>query len=193
MGDNQTSYLEGFTMKIVIALLPAFLVVPVCTAQETFKCKINGGYVYQDRPCPGTGRYSDGLTEKPARQVSTAPVLENTTSANVGQTAPKVQSDLERQKEFLAKGAKDRKVSDLKYQIDIVTQKIANLHSQMNVELANVEHERSTATNNLAGATYLQSLATEKQAISARYELEIGTQRENLKALREELAKVQGS
>lgn len=30
-------------------------------AQETYKCKINGTFVYQDRPCPGAVRYSNDL------------------------------------------------------------------------------------------------------------------------------------
>lgn len=39
------------------------LVFCACTshAQETYRCKTPSGTVYQDRPCAGSGRYSDNL------------------------------------------------------------------------------------------------------------------------------------
>lgn len=164
-------------------------------AQETYKCKINGSLVFQDKPCPGVGRYSDSLPEKTAKSKTdtNSGQLANTTPPLVSgvQEAAKPQSDLERQKTFLAKRAKEKMIADYKEQIEKTEAKISQLHASMNIDLANVEVQRSYAKNNLAGATYLQSLATEKQAITSRYESEINTQRESLKNLRVELAKAE--
>lgn len=171
-------------MKAPLFALLLAAVAPMCTAQETFKCKVNGSFVYQDRPCPGAARYSDAMPGKVAKTESAPPVVSQSDKA-----APL--SDLEKQKAFIAKGAKDRKISDLKYQIENTEASISNSHAAMQYELAALDARRGGANNNLAGATYLQSLATEKNAVTSRYESEISTQRERLKNLREDLAKAQ--
>lgn len=171
----------------LIALLLA-AVAPMCTAQEIFKCKVNGSFVYQDRPCPGAARYSDAMPGKVANTESASPVQP---SPGASQTEKVVVSNLEKQKAFIAKGAKDRKISDLKYQIENTEASISNSHAAMQYELAAIDARRGGANNNLAGATYLQSLATEKNAVTSRYESEISTQRERLKNLRDDLAKAQ--
>lgn len=175
-------------MKSSLFALLLAAVAPMCTAQETFKCKVNGSFVYQDRPCPGAARYSDAMPGKVASTESASPVQP---APGVSQTDKAAASDLEKQKAFIAKGAKDRKISDLKYQIENMEASISNSHAAMQYELAALDARRSKANNNLAGATYLQSLATEKTAVTSRYESEISTQRERLKNLREDLVKAQ--
>lgn len=164
-------------------------------AQETYKCKVNGSTVYQDRPCPGVGRYSDNLPDKSAKSKAdnTSGQVASTTPIPVSgvQDAARPPSDLERQKLFLAGREKARLIASHKERIEKAEAKIAELHASMKIDLANVEVQRGSANNNLAGATYLQSLAAEKQAITARYESEISTHRDSLKYAREELAKAE--
>ena len=62
------------------------------------------------------------------------------------------------------------------------------MQANMNAEIAALDRQKSSANNNLAGATYLNSLATEQQAISTRYSVEISTQRDRLKQLQDQLA-----
>jgi len=167
----------------------------VVFAQETYKCKINGNTVYQDKPCPGVGRYSENLPDKTAKvktDVSSGQVANtNPQPISGGQDIAKPTSDLDRQKSFLAKREKERTISDYRDRIEKTEKNISQLHASMKTELANVEADRGRARNNLAGATYLQSLATEKQAITSRYESEISTQRDSLKNLRDELVRVE--
>lgn len=61
----------------------------------------------------------------------------------------------------------------------------------MHAELAELERRKGYANNNLAGATYLNSLANERQAVTARYDVDINTNRDRLKQLKDDLAKAQ--
>lgn len=145
-------------------------------AQETYKCKINGNLVFQDKPCPGVGKHSDAIPPKVAPAVTD----------NGSQP-----SDLDKQKAYLAGRAKEQRIYELNSQIGSTEGHINGLHESMQYELAAVDAKRASANNNLAGSTYLQSLATEKQAIASRYEIEIATARDRLKTLREDLKRVQ--
>ena len=163
-----------------------FLTSTVTFAQEPNKCKVGGAWVYQDSPCKVIA------TAKPSTPVSTtssaAPVPAATPSAPTA-----AQSELERQKAFLAKGAKDRKISDLKFEIEQAELGITNLRKKMTDELARLENQKYGTNNNLAGAVYLNSLATERQAVTSRYEIDINAQRDKLKQLRDELVAAQKS
>lgn len=170
--------------KVAVLLLAALY--GHSNAQETFKCKINGNIVYQDRPCPGSVRYSDSLPPQKPKGPAVAPANSGTEQT---QTSEIKKGDIERQKSFLDARAKERKISDLRSQIVDQEASIAMLHQRMANELAALDEKASTARNNLAGATFLQSVATERQAVTSRYDIEISTQRERLKQLREDLAR----
>ena len=155
-------------------------------AQEMYKCTIAGSTVIQDRPCPGAVRRSADMPAKPAVQTTAPPQV---TAAALSPTeAGKVPSDVERQKAFMAKGAKERRLTDLQYEISRVETAIQQSQINMNAEIAALDHKKSSANNNLAGATYLNSLATEQQAISTRYGIEVSTLRDRLKQLQDQLA-----
>ena len=176
-------------MKTLLIALTLVAVVPLCTGQEAYKCKINGSFVFQDRPCPGLTRYSDSMPSKTTKAES-VPLVQSQPTASQSHNAASV-TDLDRQKAFLAREAKDRRVFDLKYQIENTEIGILNTHAAMQNELAVLDSRRNFATNNLAGATYLESLATEKNAVTSRGESELTTLRDRLKTLREDLAKAQ--
>lgn len=147
-------------------------------AQETYKCKVGGSMVYQDRPCAGTVLRSESMPpSKPAAASASAPE----------HVSPAV-SDLERQKAFLAKGAKERKISDLQYEIGRADASISRLQAEMAEKIAAIDRQKLSANNNLAGATYLNSLSTEQQAITTRYQVNISTLRARLQTLQEKLA-----
>lgn len=163
------------------ALILALFATSVAVAQETFKCTIGGATVIQDRPCPGAVKRSSDM---PVKQAGSA--LTPAPSAAPAEVAKP--SDLERQKAFMAKGAKDRRISDLQFEISRTEASISQMQANMNAEIAALDRQKSSANNNLAGATYLNSLATEQQAISTRYSVEISTQRDRLKQLQDQLA-----
>lgn len=159
-------------------------------AQTPHKCMVNGAMVIQDSPCrvarpakPVTPASGQPVTPASGQLVAPSPVSQGASAA---------QSDLARQKAFVAKAAKDRQVSDLQYEIARSEKNINSLRATLAEELAALERQKSGANNNLAGATYLNSLANERQAVTARYEVDINTQRDRLKQLREDLARAQG-
>jgi len=175
-------------MSKSVLVFALFLPLTAALAQETYKCNIGGTMVYQDRPCPGSVRRSDAM---PPAKPAAAPAQPAAAGAMAAAESPPIRpavSDTERQKAFLAKGARDRRISDLQYEIGRTEAAIAQLQSGMHAELAALDRLKAGANNNLAGATYLNSLATEQQAITSRYQVDITTQRERLKYLQEQLA-----
>ena len=165
-------------MRITVAVLALFLA-STATAQETYKCKTTGGMVYQDRPCAGV-RY--------------APAAPLTTPSAVPAAAPAVasapQSDMERSRAYLAGREKERRVGDLKEQIARAEESIAASQQARDAELAQIDERKSLANNNLAGANLEQALATEKQAVNARFASDISIKQDRLKQLRDELNQV---
>ena len=175
---NRTSFFFAFFFGSTAALVPV-----AGFAQESYKCKINGTMVYQDRPCPGSVRRSESMPlPKPAATAAAA-----TAPAPTPEPVAPAISDTERQKAFLAKGAKERRISDLQYEIGRTEATISRLHGEMADKIAEIDREKLRANNNLAGATFLNSLATEQQAITTRYQVDISTQRDRLKTLQEKL------
>jgi hypothetical protein len=65
---------------------------------------------------------------------------------------------------------------------------ISKLQQQLDTELAGLKIKQGQANNNLAGATYQQSLATEMQAVTDRYKLQMQNKQSELDRQREELA-----
>ena len=65
---------------------------------------------------------------------------------------------------------------------------ISRYQSQMNAELAALRSKKGRANNNLAGATWEQSISTEMQAVSDRYGNMMSIERDRLSVLRQELA-----
>lgn len=165
-----------------------FLLAATQPAIAQYKCVKNGTTVFQDSPCAGSVRRSADMAQpisgNEQRSAVAKPAVESADKSSQ-------QTDLERQKTFMAKGAKDRKIADLQYEITRTESAITQLQSAMHAELADLEGRRSLANNNLAGATYLNSLANERQAVTARYDIDINTQRDRVKQLREELAAAQ--
>lgn len=157
--------------RLVLVCLSSFLLAPAF-AQESYKCKTPGGMVYQDRPCAGV-RYSND-----SAPTSAAP------------TAAPAQTDLDRNKAYLASREKDRRVSDLKDQITRTEDSITASQHSRDAELAALQDRKALANNNLAGANLEQSLAAESQAVTARYTADIDLKREQLRRLRDELAQV---
>lgn len=167
----------------MIRLLPIFALFFVSTAamaQDAYKCKVNGTMVYQDRPCAGSALRSESM---PPQKAATAPAPAPATTPSSAAV-----SDLERQKAFLAKGARERRIADLQYEIGRADAAISRLQAELAEKIAEVDRKKLQANNNLAGATYLNSLATEQQAITSRYQINISTLRTRIQALQTKLA-----
>lgn len=90
---------------------------------------------------------------------------------------------MERSKAYLA----ERKNS-LKYRIAKNDEEIKLFQAQMDLELAELQQKKLNARNNLAGATWEQSISTEMNAVTSRYRSKIDAKVEENKRLSAELA-----
>lgn len=169
-------------MKSHFVLLLALMLSAQAAAQESYKCKTPSGYVYQDRPCAGV-RYVQPPAPAPAAAASPLAAGEPAAKATP--------SDLERSKAYLASREKERRVNDLKYEITRQEESLTHSRQARDAEIYALQDRKQYARNNLAGATLEQSIATEMQAVTARYESDINFKQDKLKQLRDELAKAQ--
>ena len=83
--------------------------------------------------------------------------------------------------------ARERQIREANYEIENLERRIANRSEQMTREMDSLRAQKSRANNNLAGATWEQSLSTEMQAVAARYKVMNDVDQEQIKALREGL------
>lgn len=167
-------------MKPIIFAALATISVAV-QAQDAYKCKTAAGYVYQDSPC---------RVAAPAKPPVATEVSAPTVKAEPVPPGGETESHVDRQKRLVDAMAKDRKRSDLRYQIAGAERDIDALVASMNNELAVLRAQKSTANNNLAGATWEQSISTEMQAVTNRYQIQIDAARAQLVVLRAELAEI---
>jgi hypothetical protein len=86
----------------LIVILPALFVGGV-EAQESYRCKIDGAMVIQDRPCPGAVRRSDNMPIKREAVAGDAAAVQPQLSS-----VEATQSKLERDKQYINERVKAR-------------------------------------------------------------------------------------
>lgn len=95
-----------------------------------------------------------------------------------------------RSKAYLASRENERRIYDLKEQIARTEESIAASQQARDAEFSYLQMRQGRANNNLAGANLEQALATEMQAVNARFASDISLKQDQLKRLRDELAQV---
>lgn len=153
------------------------LVLPAL-AHGQFKCTDAQGQVsFQQVPCANSqAQQSLKLrSDQPARPGSSAGVGAESQGGSVEQRMLKT---LER----------ERRVRELEREIADTESAISQRSSMMSNELAALQSRKHSAYNNLAGATWEQSISTEMQAITAKYRVLNDVDAERLKVLRADLA-----
>jgi hypothetical protein len=83
--------------------------------------------------------------------------------------------------------AQDRMIEEAEHQraVKAVRARISRLQDERGAELAALRHKKRYAANNLAGATWENSISEEMKAVAQRYNADI-------QAARDELAELQG-
>lgn len=149
------------------SLVLCCLLVALPAAAQVNKCVVDGKVVYQAAPCK-TG------TQK-AVIMPRHDIAED-------------DAKMAREKFLEADGA--RKQRDKKASVDDQIawneRQIAEYQKAMDAELAALKASKTQAANNLAGATYEQSISTEMQAVTAKYQTKIQAAQEKIKSLRKE-------
>lgn len=167
--------------KTAAAIVGACALLACATqAHAQYKCTGPGGSIsFQQTPCASSAK-SERLAIQPpptpTRQPQAAPPNAPTESADM-----RIVKTMER----------DRRVRELTEQISRIENTVAGRSSQMTHEMEQLKNQKAYAKNNLAGATWEQSISTEMAAVAQKYRAMNEADLGRLPALRAELAKVQ--
>jgi hypothetical protein len=161
------------------AALLALLALPLAASAQ-YKCVDAAGRVaFQQTPCAAQEK------QQPLKLRADAPTAPATQAAVTPSGA--VDQAASADARMLRKMQGERRVVDLERAVQATEFNIASRNVQMQNEFAALRRMKSSANNNLAGATYSQSLSTEMQAVTAKYKALNDVDQERLKTLRTDL------
>lgn len=149
-------------MKAVLALALLGLACLPAQAQSIYKCVDDQGRkTFSQSPC--------------ADDAEKITVKNDNAGLSVG---PK--GDFSKMRDSNAIRGMNRKIDTLSYEAD-------TLRNKREGELAALREQKSYAANNLAGATWLQSLSAEMQTVTDTYNSQIESKRDEIKRLQQEI------
>lgn len=158
-------------MVLALATAPAFAV---------YKCvDANGRTAFQEFPCEATGSKGGQIEVRPATPApQAAPAPESTpgTAAAPAATAPAetaAPTEAERLRAKADQLRRENRLSTLKnLEIPGAQARIRGASNRCDERMRAVRSQKALASNNLAGATWEQSLSTEMQAIATQCSVE---------------------
>lgn len=147
-------------MKPLFAALAALIAMPA--AAQVYKCKEGGTTVFSAQPCGAGSQAIDVRPASGASRAASAPAPAPATAA----VQPAPASMTER-----ADQAARRRILD-----DDIWRKqraIDAMHDEHSTRQAQLRAKKTRANNNLAGATWEQSISDEMQAVAAEYDMKL--------------------
>jgi hypothetical protein len=149
-------------------VLVGLLLAGSVTAQTIYRCEIDGELVFSQQPCSEDAEviehdFAVPETDAPASEAVSNPLARPAHDVNY----------VERVR--------------IERRIDRHERKIRNLQDARAREIAIIRQKRRRAMNNLAGATWEQSMATDMQSVTDRYESEIDIEQRAIDRLRDDL------
>ena len=163
----KTSHLATISLLACMVASPTWAV---------YKCKDTQGRTsFQQTPCPGAAR-SEKLDVQPASgpSLATPPTMPSTAGSSAAPGSPgSPVSEADRLNALSARLAKENRLSTLNnLTIGAAQSDIHRAQANCQSEIRALRQRKSLANNNLAGATWEQSLSSEMQAIAARCDTE---------------------
>jgi len=150
------------TRNLVISIV---LLAAIPAAQAAvYKCTINGATEFSDRPCAPNAQRHEVSFGRPSEADAAA--------------------SRERTQQALGRGLLERQRRRVDRQIADAEERRARLEMRRDSELAALRADKTRAANNLAGATWENSIATEMQAVVMRYEPQIKAVIDEITALK---------
>ncbi|MCB1769727.1 MAG: DUF4124 domain-containing protein [Candidatus Competibacteraceae bacterium] len=132
------------------------LALTLSPAMAVNKCVNDAGQVvYQSAPCPASAKGGE-LTLQKAAPASAPSPADAEELKRIQQTA----SALER----------ERRLTEIDREIQRLEGRITDHRSAMDGEMANLRRKKLLANNNLAGATWEQSISEEMNAVTQKYD-----------------------
>lgn len=168
----------------MIRLIPVFALFFVSTAamaQETYKCKINGSTVFQDRPCPGDTRRSESMPPPRAPGKSAdapAPQVSDEVAAQ--------RAKLEKDKAWLAERAKKREQEEAQDRIAACDRQTASIQAEIERVAA---AEGPSYKPNLAGLSAMQLAEEQRQSKMAGLQSQVTAKRHECDGMRKDYDK----
>ena len=139
-------------------ILPLLLLAAGMAQAGVYKCQVDGKTVYSQTPCAGNAQKIEIKVHEPSAE------------------------EQARAKARLEQWGKGLEINELKAKrgailrnIALLRQRIANINQQMDQELNWLRQKKLRANNNLAGATWEQSISSEMQAVARKYQAQIDT------------------
>jgi hypothetical protein len=155
--------------------IAAIALLAVCAGQAwaVNKCTLPDGRItFQDAPCAGSAtgelikiRPASGYVSAPPEAPQPA-ATSGTPNANT--ETPKPKNQLQKMQEQLANSQNDRKRQELEVRVSNTSLAMNKNATECDQQLNELKEQKKLAKNNLAGATWEQSLSTEMQAIAGR-------------------------
>ena len=161
-------------------LLATVAVIAMPAHAQVYKCTVGGSTVYSDKPC-ATG--AETIDVKPASgrgAPMTAPAFSAEEVAEV--PSPEVAASSGSSYVNRANDAANRRM--LTNRITIKEQDLVRLENEMQSKIRQLQNRRRYANNNLAGATWENSLAEEMNAVSSSYSTRMDVVRAEIDRLR---------
>lgn len=142
------------SLKWSLALVAAIAASP---AMAVYKCKdATGRTVFQERPCEATGSKGNEIEVKPATGTPTPTATAQSPAATAAQGKTSEQM------------RKENRLRSLEIDIPTAQNRVKSASAQCESEMRAIGNQKGRAMNNLAGATWEQSLSTEMQAVATR-------------------------
>jgi dTDP-D-glucose 4,6-dehydratase len=139
------------------SIIIAVAIVAASVAQaDIYKCVVNGKTTFSQQPC------GDNAEVVKPRVVETS-----------AQAVSQQQAVTESLKAASDRMAHDRRLADIERQLTDLDGAEAQTQQARDLEIRRLQATMMYANNNLAGATWQQSLATEMQAMHARFDSEL--------------------
>jgi hypothetical protein len=143
---------------------------------EIYRCEAGGNVSYQAEPCAtGSGRKVD---------IAPTSIGRDSPPETKGTIQPK--GDPKSLAEKLERVQAEKRLSDVNLEIDGVKNQIATLTTAMDAEVEAIRKRKAYAKNNLAGATWEQSLSQEMAAVTDQYRVKIAVSQNRLADLEKE-------
>jgi predicted RNase H-like nuclease (RuvC/YqgF family) len=152
---------------IITAALTALLTAGPAAA--VYKCDINGETVFSQTPCAADAEKVEVKVHRPSEEEAKA--AEERASWASGENAAM---------------RAERKSREAGIEIKKLETAIEVYQRDMDRELAALRDQKASASNNLAGATWEQSIATEMQAVVEKYNTKIKLAKDRIAVLREQ-------
>jgi len=150
---------------------------------QVYKCVEDGKTIFQGVPCRGAGA---AIIVDPASGPATA-----TAPTVTPDSVTRMKDDLKSMETSKRQREIDSATRDTYVAIQNLERVIQSDQSSMANEMAMVRSQKLYANNNLAGATWEQSISTEMQAIAAKYRTIIQINRDRVTQLRADFVDLQ--